>query len=86
MRFMKFCTESLESYLTLCFLFQSAEFARQARLFRCSNEKGFFTVSEKCSDFCQVISTFISSCICHVNLMIVEGFRAIDQSVNDVSL
>jgi hypothetical protein len=24
------------------------------RLFRCSNEKGYFTVSEKCSDFCQV--------------------------------
>jgi len=23
------------------------------RLFRCSNEKGYFTVSEKCSDFCQ---------------------------------
>lgn len=25
-----------------------------ARLFRCSNDKGYFTVSEKCSDFCQV--------------------------------
>lgn len=24
------------------------------RLFRCSNEKGYFVVSEKCSDFCQV--------------------------------
>jgi hypothetical protein len=24
-----------------------------ARLFRCSNEKGYFTVSEKCADFCQ---------------------------------
>ena len=24
-----------------------------SRLFRCSNEKGYFTVSEKCSDFCQ---------------------------------
>lgn len=24
------------------------------RLFRCSNEKGYFTISEKCSDFCQV--------------------------------
>lgn len=23
------------------------------RLFRCSNEKGYFTVAEKCSDFCQ---------------------------------
>lgn len=24
-----------------------------SRLFRCSNEKGYFTVVEKCSDFCQ---------------------------------
>ncbi|XP_057311886.1 protein flightless-1 homolog [Hydractinia symbiolongicarpus] len=32
---------------------QTAEYADNARLFRCSNEKGFFTVSEKCSDFCQ---------------------------------
>ena len=24
-----------------------------ARLFRCSNEKGFFAVTEKCADFCQ---------------------------------
>jgi len=32
---------------------QKADFADQARLFRCSNERGFFTVSEKCSDFCQ---------------------------------
>jgi len=31
----------------------TADFSRLARLFRCSNEKGFFTVSEKCSDFCQ---------------------------------
>ncbi|XP_044597478.1 protein flightless-1-like, partial [Cotesia glomerata] len=23
------------------------------RLFRCSNEKGYFMISEKCSDFCQ---------------------------------
>ena len=23
------------------------------RLFRCSNEKGYFIISEKCSDFCQ---------------------------------
>jgi len=28
-------------------------FGRYARLFRCSNEKGYFTVSEKCADFCQ---------------------------------
>ena len=31
-----------------------ADFMSHARLFRCSNEKGYFTVSEKCSDFCQV--------------------------------
>ncbi|XP_077979602.1 protein flightless-1 homolog isoform X2 [Glandiceps talaboti] len=30
-----------------------ADYMRKSRLFRCSNEKGFFTVSEKCSDFCQ---------------------------------
>lgn len=26
---------------------------KYARLFRCSNEKGYFSVSEKCADFCQ---------------------------------
>lgn len=31
-----------------------ASFMQFTRLFRCSNEKGFFVVSEKCSDFCQV--------------------------------
>ena len=36
---------------------QEADFMNNARLFRCSNEKGFFTVSEKCSDFCQVSSS-----------------------------
>ncbi|CAN8029961.1 unnamed protein product [Ixodes persulcatus] len=30
-----------------------AEFLRYSRLFRCSNEKGYFAVSEKCADFCQ---------------------------------
>ncbi|XP_060063340.1 protein flightless-1 homolog [Ylistrum balloti] len=30
-----------------------AKFMQHARLFRCSNEKGYFTVSEKCADFCQ---------------------------------
>ncbi|KAL7019876.1 hypothetical protein ACKWTF_011282 [Chironomus riparius] len=30
-----------------------AEFMNYTRLFRCSNEKGYFTVAEKCSDFCQ---------------------------------
>lgn len=29
------------------------EFMNYSRLFRCSNEKGYFTVAEKCSDFCQ---------------------------------
>ena len=28
---------------------------RTCRLFRCSNEQGYFKVSEKCSDFCQVM-------------------------------
>lgn len=30
-----------------------AEYMNFTRLFRCSNEKGYFTVAEKCSDFCQ---------------------------------
>lgn len=33
---------------------QDAEYMQFTRLFRCSNEKGYFTISEKCSDFCQV--------------------------------
>ncbi|CAG9864201.1 unnamed protein product [Phyllotreta striolata] len=32
---------------------QDANFMEYTRLFRCSNEKGYFIVSEKCSDFCQ---------------------------------
>lgn len=32
---------------------QEADFMQYSRLFRCSNEKGYFTVAEKCSDFCQ---------------------------------
>lgn len=32
----------------------NADFMRYSRLFRCTNEKGFFTVSEKTIDFCQV--------------------------------
>ncbi|KAM9695202.1 protein flightless-1 homolog isoform 4-T4 [Trichechus inunguis] len=31
----------------------NAEYMKYTRLFRCSNEKGFFAVTEKCSDFCQ---------------------------------
>ncbi|KAK3858495.1 hypothetical protein Pcinc_035323 [Petrolisthes cinctipes] len=30
-----------------------AAYMKHTRLFRCSNEKGYFAVSEKCSDFCQ---------------------------------
>ncbi|XP_055619674.1 protein flightless-1 [Toxorhynchites rutilus septentrionalis] len=30
-----------------------ADYMNYTRLFRCSNEKGYFTVAEKCSDFCQ---------------------------------
>ncbi|XP_071453718.1 protein flightless-1 [Hetaerina americana] len=32
---------------------KDATFMLHSRLFRCSNERGYFTVSEKCSDFCQ---------------------------------
>ena len=32
----------------------SADYMRFSRLFRCTNEKGYFSISEKCSDFCQV--------------------------------
>ncbi|KAK7111739.1 protein flightless-1 homolog [Littorina saxatilis] len=32
---------------------KDSEFMNFARLFRCSNEKGYFAVSEKCADFCQ---------------------------------
>ncbi|XP_011308907.1 protein flightless-1 [Fopius arisanus] len=30
-----------------------ADFMKYTRLFRCSNEKGYFVISEKCTDFCQ---------------------------------
>jgi len=32
---------------------KEAGFMAHTRLFRCSNDKGFFAVSEKCTDFCQ---------------------------------
>lgn len=32
---------------------KDASFMQFTRLFRCSNDKGYFSVSEKCSDFCQ---------------------------------
>ncbi len=59
----------LSSFLCLCLtLFpwlrssrlQEAVFMGHRRLFRCSNERGFFAVSEKCIDFCQVHN--ISEC------------------------
>jgi len=31
----------------------SAEYMKYMRLFRCSNDKGYFAVTEKCIDFCQ---------------------------------
>jgi hypothetical protein len=31
-----------------------ADFMQYTRLFRCTNEKGYFSVSEKTVDFCQV--------------------------------
>lgn len=36
---------------------------KYARLFRCSNEKGYFSVSEKCADFCQVGHFLIRFCL-----------------------
>lgn len=41
------------SSVIFCFLLQDADFMNHTRLFRCSNEKGYFSISEKCSDFCQ---------------------------------
>jgi hypothetical protein len=32
---------------------KDADYMNFTRLFRCSNEKGYFIISEKCSDFCQ---------------------------------
>lgn len=32
---------------------EEADFLQHVRLFRCSNEKGYFAISEKCADFCQ---------------------------------
>ncbi|XP_054155123.1 protein flightless-1-like [Oppia nitens] len=32
---------------------RGAAYMLYSRLFRCSNEKGYFSISEKCSDFCQ---------------------------------
>lgn len=33
---------------------KSADYMRYMRLFRCSNDRGYFSVTEKCIDFCQV--------------------------------
>lgn len=32
---------------------KDASFMQYTRLFRCSNDKGYFTITEKCCDFCQ---------------------------------
>ncbi|KAK4336872.1 hypothetical protein RND71_043907 [Anisodus tanguticus] len=32
---------------------KDCSFMKYTRLFRCSNDKGYFSISEKCSDFCQ---------------------------------
>ena len=32
---------------------KNADFMNFSRLFKCSNDKGYFCISEKCSDFCQ---------------------------------
>ncbi|RWS11681.1 protein flightless-1-like protein [Dinothrombium tinctorium] len=32
---------------------KNADFMNYTRLFRCSNDKGYFSISEKCPDFCQ---------------------------------
>ncbi|KAI8436975.1 hypothetical protein MSG28_010385 [Choristoneura fumiferana] len=39
-----------------------ADFLNYTRLFRCSNEKGYFIVSEKCTDFCQVFLWLGAKC------------------------
>lgn len=46
----------------LKFFLQDANYMKYARLFRCSNEKGYFSVSEKCADFCQVRFSFTFQC------------------------
>jgi hypothetical protein len=33
---------------------KSAEYMEYMRLFRCSNDRGYFAITEKCIDFCQV--------------------------------
>nr|XP_053631207.1 protein flightless-1-like isoform X2 [Cherax quadricarinatus] len=38
---------------------KDAGYMCHTRLFRCSNEKGYFAVSEKCSDFCQVSFLYV---------------------------
>jgi hypothetical protein len=53
----------------------TADFLKYTRLFRCSNEKGYFTVSEKCSDFCQVLPTLLCMELCF--LIVKFHFRMI---------
>lgn len=40
-------------YITPLNIEKDCAFVNETRLFKCSNEKGYFSVSEKCSDFCQ---------------------------------
>lgn len=37
---------------------KEADFMNYTRLFRCTNDKGYFSVSEKTVDFCQVYCFF----------------------------
>lgn len=38
---------------------EDGNFFKYTRLFRCTNEKGYFAVSEKTVDFCQVFGRFV---------------------------
>lgn len=38
---------------------KEADFMNYTRLFRCTNDKGYFSVSEKTVDFCQVFGLFL---------------------------
>ena len=55
-----------------------ADFLDYARLFRCSNERGYFAVSEKCSDFCQVIKISFVYCL-KCQCVKLSNYRTIQQ-------
>lgn len=70
------------------FFFQDANYMKYARLFRCSNEKGYFSVSEKCADFCQVrfLFTYQSKTAKTLNLnagnfMVIQGNKNDEDSL-----